>query len=48
MNIVVFASGTGSNAKNIFELARKNPNLLCVQALICNKEKAGVLGAQPP
>ena len=43
MNLIVFASGTGSNAKNIFELAQKYPNMLSVQALICNKPEAGVL-----
>ena len=43
MNIVVFASGTGTNAKNIFELAKEHPELLSVKALICNRKQAGVL-----
>ena len=43
MNVVVFASGTGTNARNIFELAQKYPEHICVQALICNKAQAGVL-----
>ena len=43
MKIVVFASGTGTNARNIFELAQKHPALIQICALICNKKEAGVL-----
>lgn len=43
MNLVVFASGTGTNAKNIFERAVQNPDFLNVKALICNRKQAGVL-----
>ena len=43
MNLIVFASGTGSNAKNIFDLAKQHPQLLSVKALICNRKQAGVL-----
>lgn len=43
LKLVVFASGTGTNAKNIFETAVKYPALLSVKGLICNKKNAGVL-----
>ena len=43
MKVVVFASGTGTNARNIFALAQKYPDLIEVCALISNKRDAGVL-----
>jgi len=43
IRLVVFASGRGSNAANIFALAQAHPNLLQVEALITNKSQAGVL-----
>jgi len=43
MRIVVFASGRGSNARNIFGLSRTHPDLISVEALITNKPKAGVI-----
>ena len=43
MKVVVFASGTGSNARNIFALAQKHPELIEVCALISNKSDAGAL-----
>ena len=43
MKVVVFASGTGTNARNIFALAQKYPELIEVCALISNKRDAGVL-----
>ena len=43
LNIVVFASGGGQNARNIFATARQYPNLLKINALICNRKQAGVL-----
>ena len=43
LRLVVFASGRGSNAKAIFELAEENPELIKIEALITNKPNAGVL-----
>jgi formyltetrahydrofolate-dependent phosphoribosylglycinamide formyltransferase len=43
LKLVVFASGRGSNAKNIFELAKQNPDLVSITALISNSSTAGVL-----
>ncbi|MGC6509416.1 MAG: phosphoribosylglycinamide formyltransferase [Myxococcota bacterium] len=43
LKLVVLASGRGSNAKAIFELAEENPELLAVEALITNNPNAGVL-----
>ena len=43
LKLVVFASGRGSNAKAIFELAEEDPELLKVEALITNNPNAGVL-----
>ena len=43
LRLVVFASGRGSNAKTIFELAEDNPELISVEALITNNPNAGAL-----
>ena len=43
LRIVVFASGRGSNARNIFALATQHPQKISVQALVTNHAKAGVL-----
>ena len=43
LRIVVFASGRGSNARNIFALAEKYPDKISVVALVSNRKKAGVL-----
>lgn len=43
LRVVVFASGRGSNARNIFDLAAQNPQKISVVALITNRKKAGVL-----
>lgn len=43
LNIVVFASGRGSNAKAIFELCEENPELISICALITNNANAGVI-----
>ena len=43
LRIVVFASGRGSNARNIFELAAEYPQRISVVALVTNRKKAGVL-----
>ena len=43
MRLVVFASGRGSNAENIFALAKENPTLIKIEALVCNRPKAGVI-----
>jgi phosphoribosylglycinamide formyltransferase-1 len=43
MSVVVFASGRGSNAENIFALAKEHPTLIKVEALVCNRSKAGVI-----
>ncbi|QZT35749.1 phosphoribosylglycinamide formyltransferase [Halosquirtibacter xylanolyticus] len=40
--ISIFASGTGSNAKNIIEYFRNDPNTN-INLIICNNENAGVL-----
>ena len=42
MKVVVFASGNGTNAENIFKLAKSTADLEVV-GLICDKENAGVL-----
>jgi len=41
-NIVIFASGTGSNAENIIKYF-KNNSLIQVGLIVCNKSNAGVL-----
>ena len=43
LRVVVFASGRGSNARNIFALAQKHPDKISVVALVSNRKKAGVL-----
>lgn len=42
MPVVVFASGRGSNARQIFQAAQENASLLSVEALICNVPDAPV------
>lgn len=41
-NIVIFASGSGSNAENIIQYFSKNPNI-AIQSVFCNKSTAGVI-----
>lgn len=42
--VAVFASGTGSNAKNIIEhFNGRNSSIAKVELVVCNKENAGVL-----
>lgn len=41
-NIVIFASGSGSNAQNIIEFFRKDGSA-SVEAVFCNNPKAGVI-----
>ena len=43
VRVVVFASGRGSNARNIFALAQQYPDKVSVVALVSNRKKAGVL-----
>ena len=43
LRVVVFASGRGSNARNIFALAQQYPDKISVVALVSNRKKAGVL-----
>ena len=43
LRVVVFASGRGSNARNIFALAQQHPDKISVVALVSNRKKAGVL-----
>lgn len=41
-NILIFASGEGSNAENIIRYFYNNPNV-SVKMILCNRQKAGVL-----
>lgn len=41
-NLIIFASGTGTNALKIIDLFRNNPNVK-VSLIVCNKQGAGVL-----
>ena len=41
--IAIFASGAGSNARQIIEYLRKKNSSIQVDCIICNKENAGVL-----
>ncbi len=41
-NILIFASGEGSNAENIVRYFDKNPNVN-IKMILCNRQKAGVL-----
>ena len=43
LRIVVFASGRGSNARNLFSLAQSHPDKVSIVALVSNRKKAGVL-----
>ena len=43
LRVVVFASGRGSNARNIFALAKHHPDKISVVGLVSNRKKAGVL-----
>lgn len=40
-SIVIWASGSGSNAENIIQ--QLHPQLVCVKAIYCNNKKAGVI-----
>jgi phosphoribosylglycinamide formyltransferase 1 len=42
INLAIFASGAGSNAQNIFNYFKSDPNIN-VSLIICNKINAGVL-----
>lgn len=46
-NIVIFASGNGSNAQNICEKFSGSPSVK-VAALFCNNPQAGVIGRMKP
>jgi phosphoribosylglycinamide formyltransferase-1 len=41
-HIIIFASGTGTNARAILQYFRLHPDVK-IEAIICNKAKAGVL-----
>jgi 1-deoxy-D-xylulose 5-phosphate reductoisomerase len=42
-NIVIMASGNGSNAENLIDFAKKNPESFEIKGIICDKEGAYVL-----
>ncbi len=44
MNIAILASGSGTNAENIIHYTRKNPGVVTVSLIICNRPDAGVIG----
>jgi phosphoribosylglycinamide formyltransferase-1 len=46
-NIIIFASGTGTNAENICKVFAHHPHIQ-VQALFCNNPNAGVLDKMKP
>lgn len=46
-NIIIFASGTGTNAENICN-AFRNDEHICVKALFCNNPQAKVIGKMSP
>ncbi|HLO80817.1 MAG TPA: phosphoribosylglycinamide formyltransferase [Chitinophagaceae bacterium] len=41
-NLIIFASGTGSNAQKIIDFFRNNPSVK-ISLIVCNKAGAGVL-----
>lgn len=43
MNIAILASGSGTNAENIIHYTRKNPGVVTVRLVICNRPDAGVI-----
>ncbi len=43
MNLVIFASGSGSNAENVCRYFYNHPGI-SIKALFCNHPKAGVIG----
>ena len=43
LRLVIFASGRGSNAENLFQMAREFPSLYQIVHLICDQENALVL-----
>ena len=46
-NIIIFASGSGTNAENICKYFERNSEIK-VDALFCNKADAGVIGKMKP
>lgn len=46
-HLIIFASGTGTNAENICKVFEHNPNIQ-VKALFCNNANAGVIDKMKP
>ncbi|MBP3420186.1 MAG: phosphoribosylglycinamide formyltransferase [Marinifilaceae bacterium] len=46
-NIAIFASGTGTNAKNIIDYFHKSQEI-CIKAIFCNNPNAGILKSEIP